>query len=152
MNVRRTVSILVAATALAACADAQPAPWSLSLRASGTWSAPRTVEIDSAGSLVVREGAAIPRCASLDNIDVGYLDERVAEVRRSTSSSEQSWAATAADGTMATLTITWTDTGSVVTLRLPLGRLFRSGDAPAFVVELVDKVWALREQAEDACA
>ena len=85
----------------------------------------------------------MPRCASLDNISVAYLAERVAEVRQSTRSSEQSWGTTAADGTMATLTITWPKTDSVVTLRLPLGGLFRTADAPAFVVELAFALPAL---------
>ena len=152
MNLRRAATILaLACTALAACA-AQPEPWKLSMRASGAWSAPRNIEIAPSGSLVVQERNIAPRCASLGDADLSYLAERIDAVRRSAGPREQSWEATAFDVVEATLTISWVETGETVQLRMPLNRLFRSGAPPPFVVELVEKVWQVGEQAQAPCA
>ena len=152
MSFRRAATVVaLACTALAACA-AQPEPWKLSMRASGTWSAPRNIEIDSSGSLVVQEQNIAPHCAPLDDADLSYLAERIDAMRRSAGPREQSWEATAFDVVEATLTISWVETGETVKLRLPLNRLFRSGAPPPFVAELVEKVWQLRVQTEGPCA
>jgi hypothetical protein len=135
---------------------AQSEAWKVFVRAQGTWSSLRGVEISSQGTLVTNEGKReeMPRCMQLTAADVEYLSERVADIRRSIDERrrwEQRWPSTAIDNDIADITIRWPGTDDFVRLKLPLARRRTGGSPPEFVLELLERSWQLREAATSLC-
>jgi hypothetical protein len=132
---------------------AEAESWKIFVRAAGTWSTPRGVEIDSTGTLVTHEGESgqMPRCAILTPGEVDYLSKRVSEAKRSGDDIRQNWDSTILDTDSATITIIWTGSDKFMRVGMPLGTNLIEGSPPQYLVDLVQKSWHLRESAKSPC-
>lgn len=132
---------------------AQTESWKIFLRAAGTWSTPRGVEIDSTGTLVTHEGESgrMPRCAILTPGELDYLNKRVSEAKRYGDKSQRDWGTTILDTESATLIVIWAGSDKFLRVGMPLWTNLIEGSPPQFLVDLVQKSWRLRESAESPC-
>jgi hypothetical protein len=147
------IGVIALCVVWAPCVAAQGDAWKIFVRASGTWSSARGVEISSEGAVVTHEGEReeMPRCAQLSPADIEYLGDRIAQIQRSVAQKEQQWPSTAVDNDMASIMIRWLGTDEFRRLRLPLARQLTGGSPPASVLELLERSWKLREAATSPC-
>lgn len=152
-DMTRLAVILVSAFLSPIEAWAQTESWKIFLRAAGTWSTPRGVEIESTGTLVTHEGESgqMPRCAILTPGDLDYLSKRVSEAKRYGDESQRDWGTTLLDTDSASLTVIWTAPDKILRVGMPLGKNLIDGSPPPFLVDLIQKSWRLRESAKSPC-
>jgi hypothetical protein len=152
-HLTRFAAVLILVLMSPAEAWAQAESWKIFLRAAGTWSTPRGVEIDSTGTLVTHEGESgqMPRCAILTPGELDYLSKRVSEAKRYGDKSQRDWGTTLLDTDSAQLTIIWTGSDKILRVGMPLGTNLIEGSPPQFLVDLIQKGWRLRESAKSTC-
>lgn len=152
-NLARFTTILFSVFMLPAETSAQTESWKIFLRAAGTWSTLRGVEIDSTGTLVTHEGESerMPRCATLTPDELDYLSKRVSEAKRYDDESQRNWGTTILDTDSAELTAIWAESDRILRVGMPLSPNLIEGSPPRFLVELIQQGWRLRESTEAPC-